>query len=440
MADDSAQSLLLDARTAHDSGDLAGAERLYRRVLSAQPANADALHQFGVLACQQGNTRMAAKRIRRAIAIDGHAADFHLNLGVVLETAGDLDGALQCYRNALDRGAAALETLLRIENIVRQNRRYGVFAEILSKFIAAQPGLAEAHYLIGIAHTMLEQPRDAASAFRAVIALTPNYAPAHANLATVSMDMGEAAGAIESCDDCLALEPGHTDAFAVKAIAVSEIGDDDARDALLDLDSLLQIGMLDPPAGFGSIADFNAALVRDIHADPTLMLDPNHRSCHFSEQTGDLMQAPSPAFAAFGAAVQAAVRDYCRRLSPESRHPFLANPRPSADLVVWATVMNAQGHQSAHIHPSGWLSGVYYPALPDLVRADDDAHLGWIEFGRPPDRLPLTAEPRLRLIEPVEGMLLLFPSYIYHRTLPYDAAATRISIAFDLDTEYAKQA
>ena len=94
--------------------------------------------------------------------------------------------------------------------------------------------------------------------------------------------------------------------------------------------------------------------------------------------------------------------------------------------------------ESAHIHPSAWLSGVYYPALPDLVRADDDAHLGWIEFGRPPTRLPTTAEPNLRLIKPVESMLVMFPSYIYHRTVPYESAATRISIAFDLDTEFAK--
>jgi len=439
MSGGSLDPRLVDAKAAQDAGDLAGAERLYRDVLATQPANADALHQFGVLACQQGNTRIAAKRIRRAIAINGEAADFHLNLGVVLEIAGDMDGAFGCYRDALDHGAATLETLLRIERVVSQNRRYGDFVEILSKVIAAEPGLADAHYLLGVAYRMLERPRDAADAFRAMIALRPDYAPAHANLATSSMDMGDMAGALAACGDCLALEPGHTDALAIKAIALGETGDDEGRDTLLDLDTLLHAVMLDPPAGFDTIADFNAALVRDIHADPTLRLDPNHRSCHFSEQTGDLMQRPSRAFAAFADAIQASVREYCRKLAAGSRHPFLANPMPPTDLVVWATVMTAQGHQSAHIHPSGWLSGVYYPALPDLVRAGDDDHLGWIEFGRPPSRLPIKAEPRLRLIEPMEGMLVLFPSYIYHRTVPYDAAATRISIAFDLDTEIAKQ-
>ena len=29
-------------------------------------------------------------------------------------------------------------------------------------------------------------------------------------------------------------------------------------------------------------------------------------------------------------------------------------------------------------------------------------------------------------------MLLLFPSYVFHRTLPFDGAGERISISFDL--------
>ena len=36
------------------------------------------------------------------------------------------------------------------------------------------------------------------------------------------------------------------------------------------------------------------------------------------------------------------------------------------------------------------------------------------------------------MVRPEEGMLIVFPSYIYHRTMPYGSDDPRISIAFDI--------
>ena len=44
----------------------------------------------------------------------------------------------------------------------------------------------------------------------------------------------------------------------------------------------------------------------------------------------------------------------------------------------------------------------------------------------------IRAEPETRLIEPEEGLMLLFPSYMFHRTLPFSGSGERISIAFDV--------
>jgi hypothetical protein len=35
-------------------------------------------------------------------------------------------------------------------------------------------------------------------------------------------------------------------------------------------------------------------------------------------------------------------------------------------------------------------------------------------------------------VRPTEGQLVLFPSYFYHRILPFDADGIRISVAFDV--------
>lgn len=78
------------------------------------------------------------------------------------------------------------------------------------------------------------------------------------------------------------------------------------------------------------------------------------------------------------------------------------------------------------MHPSSWLSGVYYVAVPDAADANDQA--GWIELGRPEERFELAAE--VRTYRPEAGLMVLFPSFI--RTIPFQSRRKRISIAFDV--------
>ena len=94
-------------------------------------------------------------------------------------------------------------------------------------------------------------------------------------------------------------------------------------------------------------------------------------------------------------------------------------------------MMRSGGHQLAHIHPLGWMSGVYYAALPPQVADDDPAQAGWIRFGRPGALLADLDGLNCHTIRPQEGLLVLFPSYLYHHTIPFESSERRISIAFD---------
>jgi hypothetical protein len=70
--------------------------------------------------------------------------------------------------------------------------------------------------------------------------------------------------------------------------------------------------------------------------------------------------------------------------------------------------------------------------LPDVVASQGDARAGWIEFGEPYWDIAHNVQPELKTFQPEAGMLLLFPSYFYHRTLPFTSDQQRISIAFDV--------
>lgn len=59
------------------------------------------------------------------------------------------------------------------------------------------------------------------------------------------------------------------------------------------------------------------------------------------------------------------------------------------------------------------------------------ARQGWIKFGEPGFDVGLS-NPIRRMIQPVPGRLVLFPSFMWHGTVPFTDDARRTTIAFDV--------
>jgi ectoine hydroxylase-related dioxygenase (phytanoyl-CoA dioxygenase family) len=76
----------------------------------------------------------------------------------------------------------------------------------------------------------------------------------------------------------------------------------------------------------------------------------------------------------------------------------------------------------------GWISSCYYVGLPAVV-ADENAQQGWIKFGEPNFKSGLAIR---RAIQPQAGRLVLFPSYMWHGTIPFRSSEKRTTIAFDV--------
>ena len=94
--------------------------------------------------------------------------------------------------------------------------------------------------------------------------------------------------------------------------------------------------------------------------------------------------------------------------------------------------MQQGGHLSAHIHEIGWISGAVYLAMPTTNGME-----GAFEYGTHGDDYPIVA-PKTQIDFPVGhvmpnvGDIVLFPSSLFHRTIPFNANEERICIAFDL--------
>jgi hypothetical protein len=93
--------------------------------------------------------------------------------------------------------------------------------------------------------------------------------------------------------------------------------------------------------------------------------------------------------------------------------------------------LESAGHHVNHFHQEGWISSAFYVSLPPSVAQPREASTaGFIQFGEPPAELELGLTPR-RVLQPHLGQLMLFPSYLWHGTVPYEDRAPRLTVAFD---------
>jgi hypothetical protein len=95
----------------------------------------------------------------------------------------------------------------------------------------------------------------------------------------------------------------------------------------------------------------------------------------------------------------------------------------------WSVRLRDAGFHVNHVHPQGWISSALYVALP-ASEDGRDPHAGWLTLGEPPRGLiPQTLQGRY--IEPKPGRLVLFPSWMWHGTVPFPSGE-RLTVAFDV--------
>jgi uncharacterized protein (TIGR02466 family) len=94
----------------------------------------------------------------------------------------------------------------------------------------------------------------------------------------------------------------------------------------------------------------------------------------------------------------------------------------------WSVRLGKEGYHVNHVHSEGWISSAYYAELPAEV-ADTEAKSGWIKFGEP--RFEVPGATAGKFVQPQVGMLVLFPSYMWHGTMPIHGDEPRMTVAYD---------
>lgn len=404
----------------------------FARVVRLRPEVAGARINHGNALRRTGRLDEAIASFRRGIALDPTLALAHYNLGIALSETGELEAAGEAFQSALDRDPGLLAARMNLGNVLLRLDRPEPALCCFDAVLAADPVYPKASYNRGVALQALDRLAEASAAFEQAIDRNARDAEAHNNLAISLLRDQRPEAALAACERLLALAPATPKALAYKAAALIELDRREDAAVLLDFDRLLVHRQLPAAQGFDSVATMNAGLAAQVLKHDTLAFEPADKSTHGGSQTGEFLDGLGGAAAALRSLIVGAVRDYIGAMRAQlPGHPFVASLPERWNLASWAVSLQAQGHQGPHFHPDGCISGVYYVRVPDSVLSASNGE-GCLEFGRTNEAIGGCHDPLLRLVTPSEGLLLLFPSYFYHRTLPFDGPQSRISIAFDV--------
>ena len=397
----------------------------------------------------------------QAQTLDPAAPELALHRADVLQNLRRPDEALAVLRDHLARNPAdpaahhsyndLLHRLDRKEEFLKSYDRAPQSRPLLlgkAFFLAQEKRDAEAHAIyaamlardsadpiagIGVANalTMMKRHDEAGAAYDALLARHGGSVDLYRRAAEPALLRGDPGKAAWLCEQALALSPQEGSCLALLSIASRML--EDGRDEKLNgYDTLVRSFDLEPPEGFSDMAGFNAELnqaLDRLHHDTGEYLGQSLRG---GTQTPDnLFGAGHPLIEKLRMRIDQAVARYIAELTEDAQHPFLSRRAKGFRYAgSWSSRLRDCGFHVNHLHPMGWISSCYYVEVPDAAK-DESVRQGWIKFGEPSFDIVLK-NPIRRAIQPVPGRLVLFPSYMWHGTVPFRDQANRTTIAFDL--------
>lgn len=234
------EKILQQAIAEHKEGKLQKAERLYRIILKSNPKHPDANYNLGLLAARAGRIEAALPYFKTALKASSEKSQFWVSYINALIKLDQEDNARQVLKQWKETGVEAeeidhLEAQLVANTEAKSSMEksinglvilfnQGKLREILAQenVLALQfPNNPIISNIIGAANAGLGSYEEAVTNYNHAIALAPNFADAHNNLAVVLKNLGKHEESIIAYKRTLDLKPDDADVHSNLGIALS---------------------------------------------------------------------------------------------------------------------------------------------------------------------------------------------------------------------------
>lgn len=429
--------------------------RVCEDALARNPNDLIARHNMGVELRRLDRSPEALKAIEQAQAAGMQAPETALMRAHLLGDLGRFDEAVKVYQALLITNPAMIDAHETLSRLLPQIGRRGEAFDAYRRALVQSPGTgalwmsalgaakdlrdadqlltwttqAEAQFghdtlltnLAALAHSWKDEDAVATDLLRGVLAVDPDNVGANATLAHVGVRLGELKMAEAAAQNAVRVAPDTQSAWSLLTV-IWRLMEDPREHWLADYSRFVM------PIDLSGVD--MAVLAAVLHKLHLTQHHPADQSLRGGTQTrGNLFDKADPTIVALSTSIEDAIRWALSTLPPDPMHPFLGRMTGATRFGgSWSVRLAQAGFHISHIHQNGWLSSAAYVSLPSDVGGDSDA--GALAFGVPDAQLKHDLPPR-RVVRPRVGQLVLFPSYMWHGTLPYAADQPRLTVAFD---------
>jgi len=378
----------------------------------------------------QGALDRAEAALRDCLQLEPRLIEAHNSLaqlvwmstGDVAQSTAALDRALQAF--AHDEALWAAKAAI-LQGAGDARAAYGCLAQWASRAQAPPTLLVRA----GLAALEFD-PATALTLAERALRLVPANAAARTLLVAAQIGIGDARGALSHCDTLLANAPDDQYLIALQTTGWRLLGDERYAQ-LCDYPNLVAPQQLEVPPPWLDMASFLADLTVSLNR----LHNPHGHALlfqslrHGTETTQDLSRSADPVIRALFSTFAAPIRRYIEHMGQGGDPLRRRNSGHWRFNGSWSVRLHTSGFHTSHVHPRGWISSACYIELPDSM-SDARSDEGILTFGKPSlaTTPPLSAEYSVR---PSVGMLVLFPSYFWHGTVPFTSNQARLTVAFD---------
>ncbi len=446
-------------------GDLSAAIESYKQALKLKPDYTAVLYAMGLALRNKGDLKASVACYKKATEIKPDNADAWNYLGASLQHNGELDAAIESYKQALRINSGRIEVYNNLGSALQAIGDLDAAIHNYSRAIELKPDYPNAHNNLGHALHEKGDLEAAISHFKTALKTLPGHPETLNNLGNTLREAGDYQAALQCFDSVTTSETDpskpqfwfNTTAQSLECLYIlgryselenriklfSESNDVSLRVAAVSafVSSQLKIEDRYPfcrnPLDFFKIGNLSSYVSDVDDFAENLLLEaskenqvwePTHGVTKFGFQTSPTIFHAGKKSAALEKILRKEIDSYYAKFKSEDC--VLINSWPKSYVLRgWFSRLLKGGFQSPHNHPSGWLSGVIYLKTVDPVDSDEGA----IELSLHGHNLPILDHSYARkLHHPKKGDIILFPSSLFHRTIPFDQDTERCVIAFDL--------
>lgn len=220
---DNFNSILSQAVSNFQKGNLEDAKKKFIYVLNYQPKNIIALEIMALIYATQGHTQQALKYFEKIIKVVPQDARAWSNRGNALQLLGQYKQALASCDKAIELAPDLAEAWLNRGNALLELKQFEQAIASSDKALSINSNFAQAWYNRGNALLQLKQYDHAIASFDKAIGIDSSYSDAWSNRGVALEALRQYDLAIDSYDKAISIKPNNAEAWSSRGKAFASI-------------------------------------------------------------------------------------------------------------------------------------------------------------------------------------------------------------------------